>query len=244
MALAPHVDPKAGVFETMLVAGGHPVELDAHLARLAASLETLFGEEIPSGTGESVRERADGIELGRLRLTVAPGSDGKLMAEAVAAEVDPALIFPARERAVGLRSLVVEGGLGAHKWADRALLEREEVKEPGAVPLLLDRDETVLEASRGHVFVARDGGLATPPTDDRILPGIARGRAIEVAGEEGIDVREVELRLDDLLQADEVFLTGSVRGVEPVRSMDEAELSPAGELSERIAARLRRRWLG
>lgn len=227
----------------MLVAGGRPVELDAHLARLAASLETLFGEEIPSGTGESVRERAGGIVLGRLRLTVAPGGAG-LGTEVVVAEVDPGLVFPAPERAVSLRSLVVEGGLGAHKWVDRTLLEREEAKEPGAVPLLLDGDESVLEASRGHVFLARDGGLATPPADGRILPGIARRRAIEVAGEKGIDVREAKLGLDDLLQADEVFLTGSVRGVEPVRSIDGTAISPAGALSARIATGLRRRWLG
>ncbi len=69
-------------------------------------------------------------------------------------------------------------------------------------------------------------------------------RAIEVAREQGADVREGELTLDDLRRADEVFLTGSVRGVEPVRSLDGVELEPRGDAATRLAAELRRRWLG
>lgn len=241
MADPPHPDPEKGVFETLLVAGGRPVEIDAHIARLTASLAALFGKEPPEGTRDLVRDRAAGIALGRLRLTVAPGGAGGLAAEIATAEVDPEAVFPSWERAADLRSLVVEGGLGIHKWADRALLESAEA---GSVPLLLDGDGAVLEASRASVFAVREGRLFTPPADGRILPGIARGRAIEVAGELDIGVGEGEMTLDDLLRADEAFLTGSVRGVEPVGSVDGAALSPAGEVTARIAHALRRRWLG
>ena len=48
MTALPPPDPQLGVFETMLVHGGRPIELDAHFERLAASLETLFGGGIPS----------------------------------------------------------------------------------------------------------------------------------------------------------------------------------------------------
>jgi branched-subunit amino acid aminotransferase/4-amino-4-deoxychorismate lyase len=111
-------------------------------------------------------------------------------------------------------------------------------------PLIANSDGSVFEASRGNVFVVRAGGLTTPPTDGRILPGIARRRAIEVAREQGVDAREDELRIEDLFQAEEVFLTGSVRGVEPVRSIDGTSLSPAGTLTSRLATSLQRRWLG
>jgi para-aminobenzoate synthetase / 4-amino-4-deoxychorismate lyase len=246
MPAVPHrlrPDPGKGVFETMLVADGQPVELDAHLARLAASLKALFGEGLPEGARELTRERTHGIGLGRLRLTVAPDGAGGLATDVATADVDPVLVFPSWERAVGLHSLVVEGGLGAHKWADRELLD-EAGGPAGSIPLLFDGEGVVLEASRANVFAVRDRVLRTPPADSRILPGIARERAIQVAGAEGVDVHETELRLDDLLQANEVFLTGSVRGVEPVRSIDGVALPPARELSARIATGLRRRWLG
>jgi para-aminobenzoate synthetase / 4-amino-4-deoxychorismate lyase len=246
MALAPHPNPKAGVFETMLVTGGQPVELDAHLARLASSLIALFDEKLPAEARALACKRAREFDLGRLRLAVAPGDSEGLLAEAVAAAVDPAIVFPSWERAVELRSVVVEGGLGEHKWVDRTLLEDAGGDvETGMAALLLDGDGTILEASRASVFAVRKGVLLTSPTDGRILPGIARGRAIEICRAEDIDVREVELRLDDLLGADEVFLTGSVRGVEPVRSIDGRALPPpSGTTGRYIASGLRRRWLG
>jgi para-aminobenzoate synthetase / 4-amino-4-deoxychorismate lyase len=245
MGNSPHPDPAKGVFETMLVADGRPIDLQAHMARLGTSLEALFGAETPEKAGELARARSRGIRLGRLRLTVAPDGAGGFTTEIVATEVDPLLVFPSWELAVDLRSLVVERGLGVHKWADRALLERAEAEAPaGSVPLVLDGDNAVLEASRASVFAVREGRLLTPPADGRILPGIARKRTIEIAGEEDIDVHEAELALDDLLQAEEVFLTGSVRGIEPVRSVDGTGVRPGDGVSERIAAGLRRRWLG
>ncbi len=233
-----------GVFETMLVVEGRAVEIDAHLARLGASLGELFGDEMPKGARDLVEERARGAKLARLRLAVRPDGAGGLEAEVVTAEVEPELVFPGRERAVELRGLVVEGGLGAHKWVDRGLLEQAEAgAPPGEIPLLLDSDGTVLEASRANVFAVRDGALTTPALDGRILPGIARARTIEVATALGIEVRERDMALADLQDAEEVFLTGSVRGIEPVRSLDGAELRADGSLATRIASALRDRWL-
>jgi para-aminobenzoate synthetase/4-amino-4-deoxychorismate lyase len=242
MLPSPHADPGRGVFETMLVLGGRPVELDAHLERLAASLDALFETGTPSGVRALVLDRAQGIGHGRLRLTVVP-ENGGLRAEVTVAEVEPAQVFPPPDRGIALRSVVVAGGLGAHKWADRRLLERAAAEAAtGELPLLVDADGTALEASRGSVFAAREGLLATPPTDGRILPSIARRQAIEVARAEGIEAREERLTVDDLRRG-EVFLAGSVRGVEPVRSLDGVDLSAPGEVSARIAAGLRRRWL-
>lgn len=245
MPSLPHPDPEKGVFETMLVVSGRPVELDAHMTRLAASLGELFGKEMPAGARDLVEQRArDAKELARLRLAVAPDSAGGLEVEVVRAGVEADLVFPGWERAVELRSLVAGGGLGAHKWVDRGLLEQAEAGAPrGEVPLLLDSDGTVLEASRANVFTVRDGALATPPTDGRILPGIARAAAIATAREIGVEASEQALAKDDLLAADEVFLTGSVRGIEPVRSLDGVELEPRGEMTARLAAQLRRHWL-
>ncbi len=187
-------------------------------------------------------DRAAEIRHGKLRLTVAPTGAGKLGTRIVTAEVDAAEVFPAGP-GVALRSCVVAGGLGAHKWADRRLLEQAAAASPDELPLLVDTDGAVLEAARGSVFRAGEGRLATPPADGRILPGITRRQVLALASLDGIEVREEELGLDDLRQGD-AFLAGSVRGIEPIRSLDGVELAPAGELSARIAAGLRRRWLG
>ena len=100
----------------------------------------------------------------------------------------------------------------------------------------------MLEAGWANVFAAHNGALVTPPADGRILPGIVRARAIELARLAGIGVAEKRLTRRQLLDADEVFLTGSVRGIEPARALDGAELGAVSNLVLDISTRLRRHW--
>lgn len=232
-------DPALGIFETMLVVAGRPIELDAHLDRLEASLEALFGLALPVEARELVNGRAAGIDLGRLRLTVAPAAAG-VAYDAIAREIDPQVSFPDWEHSPELLAQPLAGGLGSHKWADRSRL-RDAAE--GTVPLLLDRDDEVLEAGWANVFAAFDGALVTPRADGRILAGITRAAAIAIARETGIEVQERRLGRDQLLEADEVFLTGSVRGVAPARALDGAALPKAGGISRLVGDALRRRWI-
>jgi para-aminobenzoate synthetase/4-amino-4-deoxychorismate lyase len=221
------------------------VELDAHLARIGASVAVLFGATLTDDTRESIEEHARDIPLGRLRVTLSPtGNEGGLKEDIVTAEVDPALVFPSPERAVIAHSVVVEGGLGSHKWADRDLIaEAESNLSAGEVPLIVDRDGVVLEASRANVFAIRGETLVTPPADGRLLPGIARRRVMEAADACGLLPGETELTIGDLVEADEVLLAGSVRGVEPMRAIDEAVLGRPSSAGARVAAELRRGWM-
>lgn len=230
------------MFETLLVVRGRPVELVAHLRRLAASVEVLYGEALPRRFATLAVERARGAALGRLRLDARPGADGLEASVAVEA-VDPAAVFPEPSRAVTLVARAVAGGWGAHKWADRSALAEDRARE-GTVALLVDGDGSALEATRASVLAVRDDTLLTPPLDGRILAGVARRRLLELADGLGLRAREERLTVADLQRADEVLLSGSVRGVEPVRSVDGAEVSPAGPATRALAEALRRRWLG
>jgi para-aminobenzoate synthetase/4-amino-4-deoxychorismate lyase len=62
--------------------------------------------------------------------------------------------------------------------------------------------------------------VVTPPTDGRILPGLERGRVIDLLREDGFVVRERRVTLRDLGTGSEVFVTNSLRGVEWVRACD------------------------
>jgi para-aminobenzoate synthetase / 4-amino-4-deoxychorismate lyase len=239
----PHPDPEKGVFETMLVVEGRAVEIDAHLARLEASLEALFGAAMPVGVRDDLLAEASNLSLGRLRLTVAPGS-GSLVHSIAVADVDRATVFPGWERSVALRGVPAPDWAGGHKWADRSGLERLEASLDGEAPLLLGEGGVPLETSRANVFAVRGGALTTPPLDGRVLPGIARARTIEIVAALGIEVRGRDMALADLQDAEEVFLTGSVRGIEPARSLDGVELKARGDMTAFLAAQLRRHWLG
>jgi para-aminobenzoate synthetase / 4-amino-4-deoxychorismate lyase len=236
-------DPAQGVFETLLVRAGHPVELDRHLERLARSLEDLYGAAPPLGLRALVLDCAQEVQLGRERVTVAP-ADGKTFDVQVhAVAVDDADVFPSWERAVSLVPAVLEGGFGEHKWADRSALDPLEAHAgQAAVPLLLDADDQVLEGSRGNVFVVDGGAIVTPPANGRILPGVTRGRVLDVAAELGISSGQESIDLDRLLGADEVFLTGAVRGVEPVRTVQGRRDWEEGSLTRQLSRALQRVW--
>lgn len=225
---------------------GRPIELDAHLARLSASARELFGDAAEARTRGPIRAlaeaRASGLALGRLRLTMAPDDRGGLDVSAAVAEVDPALVFPAPAAAPRLVPVTVAGGLGLHKWADRRALEAAAAaagaRQGGsALPVIVDEDGAVLEAERANVFAVIDGALVTPPADGRILPGVTRARVMEVAEAIGVEAREASFSLDELDSADEAFLTGSVRGIEPLRT------GAQPSVTARLAAALRARWL-
>ncbi|HVU81847.1 MAG TPA: aminotransferase class IV, partial [Rhodanobacteraceae bacterium] len=78
----------------------------------------------------------------------------------------------------------------------------------------------LVSATAANVFVAIDGVLRTPPVDACGVAGVLRGALLEALP----DVRVQTLTKEDLMRADEMFLTSSVRGVLPVRALDERQL--------------------
>lgn len=228
-------DPGKGIFETLLVVHGEPVELDRHLARLRRSLDEVWEADLPARVREELISAANGISLGRLRLTVAPGED-RLRHDLLAGGVVPEAVFP--ERGAELCTHRVKGGHGSHKWVDRRGMEHP---DEGAGQLICDEGEA-LEAGWANLFAVREETLWTPPADGRILPGTARAAVLAIALESGLDVRKQPLRASNLKSADETFLTNSIRGIEPAIALDGTPLPGCGPISHRLADALRRRW--
>ncbi|WP_406281080.1 aminotransferase class IV [Nocardia sp. NBC_00881] len=81
--------------------------------------------------------------------------------------------------------------------------------------VLLDHRGRLAEATGANIFVVRAGELATPVADT-FLDGITRQTVLELAGHAGIPTRVTRLALEDVSAADEVFLTGTAVGVQPV----------------------------
>jgi para-aminobenzoate synthetase / 4-amino-4-deoxychorismate lyase len=192
----PRPDPAAGLYETVLVERGEPQQLDAHLARLAASMRALYRLPLPDGLAARAVAGAREHDRARLRIDVVPGEDATLTVTPLG-QLAPAI----------LRPVVLPGGLGPHKWRDRTLLESHEADDPATLPLLLDGDGFVLETSRTSIVVeAHDGALYTPPADGRILPGVTAARA---------GARPRALSPADLDAAKAVYVASALRGLSP-----------------------------
>ena len=86
--------------------------------------------------------------------------------------------------------------------------------------LLLGIDGHLAEGSGENLFVIKDGKIFTNKADDSILMGITRDAAIEIARSLGYTVEAKSLELDDLLNADEAFFTGTAAEITPIREVD------------------------
>jgi para-aminobenzoate synthetase/4-amino-4-deoxychorismate lyase len=210
IAPADRPDPALGVFTTMLVRDGAAVDLGAHLARLERSVAELYGQALPADLEPRIAAVAAGRPLLRLRLLVTPASGPRAVVELDARPLDtepepqPALLAPA----------YLPRGLGAHKWRDRRLLDRLE-RSLGALPLIVDLDDQVLEAATANVLIVEGATVVTPPLDGRLLPGTVRGRALAAAPAAGLRPAEEPITLDRLRAADEVLLSSAISGLRP-----------------------------
>ncbi|MBK5227476.1 MAG: aminotransferase class IV [Actinobacteria bacterium] len=211
-------DPALGIFESLLVWEGRPIELDAHLARLQESARVLYGISLPDRLASDVEAEARrGPPCARLAIDLDPRRSPGHRITYRSEELSPDIVFPPPAEGIEVEVLRLHHGLGAHKWRDRRLVEGGGGPEEDPQPLIVDPEGRVLETGRGSLFAIRDEVLRTPSLDGRILPGIGRRRILEIAARRGLSVSVGDMTLDELAGAEEAFSTNSVRGIEPLR---------------------------
>ncbi len=226
-----------GLFETMRAYGGKVFRLDRHLERLAGSAETLGIAVDKSVLKDAVTEtiHANGLSNARIRLTLSigeggmvpdPASCGKPTVLVVTTDYHP---LPEEVYEKGYRAMVSSvrrnsrstiSGMKSLNYLE-SMLARQEARAAGVdEAICLNEDGFLAEASTSNVFLVGDGALKTPGLTSGILPGVTREAVLELAGRLGITAVEDDITLDELLQADEAFITNSVMEVMPLTEVD------------------------
>ena len=219
-----------GLFETLRVYAGEPLDWERHMERLVLSAAELGFPVPPSPTGlrDALGEllATEGLEDAVARITVTRGVPGGRPTRTGAwIEVETVASRLWRGTRAGEARVVLSkrpfhpGPLGRHKTTSRLAyaLAREEARAAGAdETLLCSEGGVVLEGAVSNLFVVAAGEVRTTPLALGVLPGIVRAWLMGACGRLGLAAREAEITRDALGAADEVFLTNSVQEVVPV----------------------------
>lgn len=90
-----------------------------------------------------------------------------------------------------------------------SVMASEKAKQAGCDETVFHRGERVTECAHSNVHIIKDGAFVTAPTDNLILPGIARAHLIRACKKLGIPVSEVPYTVDELMNADEIIVSSS-----------------------------------
>lgn len=90
-----------------------------------------------------------------------------------------------------------------------SVIASEKAKQAGCDETVFHRGERVTECAHSNVHIIRDGVFVTAPTDNLILPGIARAHLIKACKKLGIPVSETPYTVDELMNADEIIISSA-----------------------------------
>jgi 4-amino-4-deoxychorismate lyase len=109
----------------------------------------------------------------------------------------------------------LENVLAAAEWSDPEIAEG----------LLLDTENHVIEGTRSNLFMVSQGRLITPDLSRCGVAGVQRERVLDWARQYGMAVEVCDIALEDLWQADELFLSNSLIGLWPIRELEQSRWS-------------------
>lgn len=253
-----------GCFEGIRAYNGRILKLDSHVQRLYDSAEKLrlVPAYPPGKIKEAIREtlQANSLEDGYIRVifTRGVGTLGlhpfKCPSPGTIIITDYIQLYPDELYEEGMDVIVakrpripiecLDPGIKSLNYLNNILAKIEAIDRGMLEAVMLNKEGYVAECTGDNIFVVKDGEILTPPTESGILHGITRRYVIdEIAPACGFKVQERMMRLEDLMKADEVFLTGTAAEVIGVRKIDDTKIGTGkvGEITGKLISEFRGR---
>lgn len=250
-----------GVFEGIRIYNGKIFKLGQHMDRLWQSAAGI-GLKIHISRQEMIDIQrkcveANGIKDGYIRLIVTRGVGTLGLNPASCPEpgiiciADTIRLYPQEMYEQGMKVIVakrpktpiacLDPRIKSLNYLNNILAKVEALDQGLFEVIMLSTDGYVTEGSGDNIFIVKNGVVYTPPSEAGILEGITRRFVVEtLCPELGIGVEEKMMKIDDVLQADEVFLTGSAAEMIAVTEIDDTRISDGeGPITKKLRNRFR-----
>jgi branched-chain amino acid aminotransferase len=243
-----------GVFSTLQIGRGVPFAIERHWARLCRDAE-LIHVELPvdldgmrAGFAELIRHN-DAREA-VARICVVRSKGGRWEGPGTGAASDWVVLTDDLSPWPGAASLGVRAngrfaaspfvGAKTLSWSANLTMYEDARREGFDEVILLNERGEVTECTSANIFAVRDGITYTPPLHSGLLPGVTREVMLSEL-RSSPKVQEKVLSVDDLIEAEEVFITSSTRELLPVARISETRLKATEKwpVMHKLSAELR-----
>jgi 4-amino-4-deoxychorismate lyase len=240
-----------GLFETFRVYEGHPFLLDDHLERINQGLDALninyrFKREATNRILQELLKRNE-LENAYIRLNVSAGI-GEVGLQVAPYNEPNIIIFPkplppsgelAEKRAVllKLKRNSPEGNerLKSHHFMNNILAKREIGDSADQEGIFLTEKGFLAEGIVSNIFWKKENVIYTPSVETGILNGITRQFVIDLVKKMGLRVEEGLYTIEQVLDAEEMFVTNSIQEIVPIYTFENHQLpGKRGELVKGI----------
>ncbi len=241
----------AGLFETMRCNNGRIFSLSDHLDRLffsskALSINISYNRKYIT---DAIYKTIAANELvdARVRLTVSSGPIGSeeqgsaLLVAATKLESYPEQLY--QKGALAVLSSYKQNPFDpvvGHKttsYFSRLIVLKAAHQQKATEAIWFTVDNRLAEGCVSNVFLVKDGVLHTPSVETPILAGIARKSLCQIATDNSMELVEKFLYINDLLDADEVFMSNVIMQVLPVTNIEAHQVGDGkvGPVTQKIA---------
>jgi branched-chain amino acid aminotransferase len=237
-----------GLFETMRAYNGHIFRLDSHLTRLRCSAESIGLTHSILTTDEGKQSlkaacmatlEANKLKDARLRLTVSAGEGDMTPDPSTCPSTCPSptvlitaqnlVPLPPEKYETGFKAAISFLRRNSQSPLSRLkstcymenILARMAARAAGCdEAIFLNEQGYLAEGSTTNVFLVSHGELITPCFESGVLPGITRKAVLEIARTSNIKATERWVQLNELIEAQEAFVTNSILELMPLVSVE------------------------
>ena len=229
-----------GLFETLRASNGQIFYIEQHIDRLFDSLQKVL-IELPMTRLELTKAVKETLARNKyknaiIRLMVTRGDTESNIQ--IDSKIHPTLVINIRPF-IPLPKLAYKKGVRVMLFQERAnlvngislrlkscnylsniLIKEFSNKKNYTEGVVVDPDFGVTEGTTSNIFIVEQGQIKTPPLSPYVLAGITRQVVLEIARDHKIPFTEEKITADELIYADEVFITNSCIEIVPVTQVN------------------------
>jgi len=236
-----------GIFETLKTKNGKVLFFDKHWARLCKNARTLH-LKVPLTKKPFLKTLYKALmknllQEATVRVMLSRSETGKphLVIWVRPYEPYPAMCYRQGGSLILAKCVKADelplAQLKSTSYLTRMLAREEAKKRKATESLLLDRAGFITEGASSNIFIVKNGKLCTPPLTGALLPGTRRQVVCELAQKLKIPLIQKQLTPKNLFEADEIFITSSLKDILPIAKVENKKigLTCPGSITQKLS---------